>query len=288
MTESAAASESPLAFEDPHYREAVVDLLGAIAYGEISAFERLAEDAKLAPTLRGQGRARGDGQRRVRPRRAAAATGSPSSAPTRSPRWRRSASRSTCSTPHTAPSDWYEGLVKAYVGDGLAATSTARSRRTSTPDTRDLIVASLDGRRRTPQFVVDRVRAAIAADPRARRPAGAVGPPADGGGADPGAAGGRRARRAVRAAGRRRRPARPRPGRDRPDVHPAHRAARRADGRARPRLPEPSWSRSRPVSGRRRSPRARAATAICQTWRHQSMPGGAVDRSMPDVSARRA
>src|SRR5687768_18113811 len=36
---------------DPAYTEAVVDLLAAIAYGEISAFERLAEDAKLAPTL---------------------------------------------------------------------------------------------------------------------------------------------------------------------------------------------------------------------------------------------
>jgi len=45
------ASTTPVAFEDPQYREAVVDLLGAIAYGEISAFERLAEDAKLAPTL---------------------------------------------------------------------------------------------------------------------------------------------------------------------------------------------------------------------------------------------
>ena len=42
----------PAAFEDPDYRAAVVDLLGAIAYGELSAFERLADDAKLAPTLR--------------------------------------------------------------------------------------------------------------------------------------------------------------------------------------------------------------------------------------------
>src|SRR3954466_12594866 len=41
----------PVACEAPAYREAVVDLLGAIGYGEISAFERLAEDAKLAPTL---------------------------------------------------------------------------------------------------------------------------------------------------------------------------------------------------------------------------------------------
>ena len=45
------APTTPVAFQDPQYREAVIDLLGAIAYGEISAFERLAEDAKLAPTL---------------------------------------------------------------------------------------------------------------------------------------------------------------------------------------------------------------------------------------------
>ena len=44
-------ASTPVAFEDPQYREAVIDLLGVIAYGEISAFERLAEDAKLAPTL---------------------------------------------------------------------------------------------------------------------------------------------------------------------------------------------------------------------------------------------
>ena len=31
-------------FEDPEYRLAVVDLLGAIAYGELSAFERLADE----------------------------------------------------------------------------------------------------------------------------------------------------------------------------------------------------------------------------------------------------
>ncbi|MFL6156807.1 MAG: ferritin-like fold-containing protein, partial [Marmoricola sp.] len=46
-----ALGEVPVAFQDPGYRAAVVDLLGAIAYGEISAFDRLAEDARLAPTL---------------------------------------------------------------------------------------------------------------------------------------------------------------------------------------------------------------------------------------------
>src|SRR3546814_9009172 len=50
MTESSPAAEG-VAFSDPSYRAAVVDLLGVIAYGEIAAFERLAEDAKLAPDL---------------------------------------------------------------------------------------------------------------------------------------------------------------------------------------------------------------------------------------------
>ena len=72
-------------------------------------------------------------------------------------------------------------------------------------DTRDLVVASLDDAGHA-AFVVDRVRAAIVADPRLGRPARAVGPAADGRGAHPGPAGRRRARRALRAARRRRRP----------------------------------------------------------------------------------
>ena len=34
--------------------DAVVDLLGALAYGELSAFDHLADDAGLAPTLAGR------------------------------------------------------------------------------------------------------------------------------------------------------------------------------------------------------------------------------------------
>src|SRR6476469_10996704 len=54
MTESPAEtgrSDLPVAFADPVYLAAVIDLLGAIAYGEMSAFERLSEDAKMAPGL---------------------------------------------------------------------------------------------------------------------------------------------------------------------------------------------------------------------------------------------
>ena len=45
------SEQDSVAFQDPAYRAAAVDLLGAITYGEISAFERLAEDAKLAEAL---------------------------------------------------------------------------------------------------------------------------------------------------------------------------------------------------------------------------------------------
>ena len=38
--------------EDPAYRAAVVDLLGVLAYGELTACIRMATDADLAPSLR--------------------------------------------------------------------------------------------------------------------------------------------------------------------------------------------------------------------------------------------
>ena len=66
---------------------------------------------------------------------------------------------------HTAPSDWFESLIKAYVGDGLADDFYREIAAYLDTDTRDLIVASLDDDGHA-AFVVDRVRAAIAADPR--------------------------------------------------------------------------------------------------------------------------
>ena len=125
---------------------------------------------------------------------------------------------------HTAPRDWYEGLIKAYVGDGLAADFYREIAAYLDADTRDLIIASLEPTPATPTSWSSGCAARIASRPPARRTARAVGPPADGRGADPGAAGGGRARRPHRAARRRGRPARPRPGRARPDVHPAHRS----------------------------------------------------------------
>ena len=156
--------DAPVAFQDAQYREAVIDLLAAIAYGEISAFERLAEDAKLAPTLEDKvaiaSMASAELGHVARLRERLAELGADpfqAMAPFRRPIDKFHE--------HTAPADWYEGLIKAYVGDGMANDFYREIAAYLDPDTRDLIVASLEDTGHS-EFVVDRVRAAIAADPR--------------------------------------------------------------------------------------------------------------------------
>ncbi|GAW51897.1 MiaE_2 domain containing protein [Nocardioides sp. PD653] len=153
-----------MAFQDPQYREAVVDLLGAIAYGEISAFERLAEDAKLAPTLEDKvaiaAMASAEFGHVARLRERLTQLGADpfeAMAPFQAPIDKFHE--------YTAPGDWYEGLIKAYVGDGMANDFYREIAAYLDTDTRDLIVASLEDSGHS-AFVVDRVRAAIAADPR--------------------------------------------------------------------------------------------------------------------------
>jgi hypothetical protein len=164
MAESAEFTELPAGFADPEYRSAVVDLLAAISYGEISAFERLVEDARMAPSLEDKvdlatmataefvkvrglhDRIRdlgGDPFAAMAPFRAAL------------DEFHR----------HTAPADWYESLVKAFVGDGLANDFYREIAAYLDPETRDLVVSSVEKGRHS-AFVVDRVRAAIADEPR--------------------------------------------------------------------------------------------------------------------------
>jgi hypothetical protein len=150
--------------DDPAYREAVVDLLGAVSYGEISAFERLAEDGRMAPTLE---------DKVAIATMASAEFGKVAALHTRiselggDPFAAMAPFREALDLfhEHTAPSDWYESLVKAYVGDGLADDFYREIAAYLDPETRDLVVASLDDEGHA-AFVVDRVRAATAADPR--------------------------------------------------------------------------------------------------------------------------
>jgi hypothetical protein len=152
------------AFDDPAYRAAAVDLLGVLAYGELTAFERMAEDAKLAPTLNDKAEL------------AALAT-------TEFGHFQRLRDRlvelgvdpmeamKPFVTPldafhdHTAPSDWLEGLVKAYVGDGLANDFYREISSYVDAETRALVLEVFADSGQA-EFVVDRVRAAIAEDPK--------------------------------------------------------------------------------------------------------------------------
>lgn len=65
----------------------------------------------------------------------------------------------------TAPSDWLEGLVKAYVGDGIAADFYREISALVDQETRALVQDVLADTGHS-AFVVDRVRHAIEADPR--------------------------------------------------------------------------------------------------------------------------
>lgn len=160
----ATSPELPVAFADPSYLAAVVDLLGAIAYGEISAFERLAEDAKLAPTLADKSELA-----------AMASTEFGHFCNLRERLEELGQDPFAAMEPfvaafeafhaRTAPADWPEGLIKAYVGDGLAADFYREIAAFVDAGTRTLIIDSLQDAGQS-AFVVDRVRKAIEVDHR--------------------------------------------------------------------------------------------------------------------------
>jgi len=146
------------------YRAGALDLLGLLAYGALTAFDRLAEDARMAPTL---------------PDKVQLAT----MAARQVAHFERVRSRlgefgvdvMTAMRPfheafnafhdYTRPKDWLEGLVKAYVGDGIAADFYREVAAFVDADTRALVHEVLADSGHA-DFVVDNVRAAIENDPK--------------------------------------------------------------------------------------------------------------------------
>ena len=124
------------------YEQGVVDLLAALAYGELSAFDRLAEDASRAPTLTGR-----------------AALASMAAAEIGHYRlleehlaqrgvvieevMRSFAGAIDAFHASTAPHSWLESLVKAYVGDGLAADFYREVAEWLDPTTKQLVLTVL-------------------------------------------------------------------------------------------------------------------------------------------------
>jgi tRNA-(MS[2]IO[6]A)-hydroxylase MiaE-like protein len=143
--------------------EAVVDLLGALAYGELSAFDHLADDAGLAPTLSARAEmsemaAVEFGHFRQLADRLVALGADPEAA--------MAPFVAALETYHslTKPSTWLESVVKAYVGDGMAADFYREVSEFVDEGTGTLIreVLTVAGRA---EFAVREVEAAVADQP---------------------------------------------------------------------------------------------------------------------------
>ncbi len=132
-------------------RRAVVDLLGVLAYAELTAFDRLAEDARMAAA---------EIAHHVRLTDRLCELGvDPANA--------MAPFVSALDTFHesTRPSTWLEGLVKAYVGDGLA-TDFYREIASFLPDPDRALVLDVLADTGHADFAVREVRAAISANRR--------------------------------------------------------------------------------------------------------------------------
>lgn len=161
---AATPTPPPSALDDPEYRTGVVELLGLLAFGEISACERLVADAQMAPDLRSKvavatmAAAEFGHFEQLRDRLAELGE---------DPFEAMAPFEATFTSFHakTRPSDFLEGLVKAYVGDGLASDFYREVAAYLDVETRELVVETMSGTGNS-EFVVEQVRAAIAADHR--------------------------------------------------------------------------------------------------------------------------
>ncbi|SDZ38897.1 tRNA-(MS[2]IO[6]A)-hydroxylase (MiaE)-like [Amycolatopsis xylanica] len=146
--------------------EGVVDLLGVLAYGELSAFDRMAEDARTAPDLSGRAAlasmaAAEIGHYDLLKKHLAGYGVAIESAMQPFIGHIDNFHRST------APNSWLESLVKAYVGDGLAADLYREIAHWLDPDTKDLVLSVLADTGHS-AFAEREVAAGIEADRRER------------------------------------------------------------------------------------------------------------------------
>jgi len=151
----------PMTEEDR--RQAVIDLLGVLAYAELTAFERLAQDASLAPTLADKAAL---GAMAVAEfahylvlhdrLESLGVDSNEAMAPFVGPL--------DSFHEQTTPADWLESLVKAYVGDGFAADFYREVAELMDDETQALVVDVLDDTGHA-EFAVAHVRSATESDP---------------------------------------------------------------------------------------------------------------------------
>ena len=146
--------------------QAAVDLLGVLAYGELSAFDRMAEDARAAPTLAGRAALAKMAAAEIGHFRLLeeylAGLGVPVEQAMR-PFVAQFDAYHASTRPHT----WLESLVKAYLGDGLAADFYREIARWLSGPLGELVQKVLADTGQA-AFAEREVRAACECDPQAR------------------------------------------------------------------------------------------------------------------------
>ncbi|WP_067841163.1 ferritin-like fold-containing protein [Nocardia lijiangensis] len=148
---------SPIAADHP----GVTDLFAVLAYGEISAFYRLAEEAKLSPTLRGKvavAKMASAEMDHFKTLEAALAERGVEVFDAMAP-FVRALDAYHASTD---PSTWLESMVKFYVGDGIAADFYGEIAGALAPDV-TAVVRDVLAETSHSEFVVEEVRRAVSA-----------------------------------------------------------------------------------------------------------------------------
>ncbi|MBT0565657.1 ferritin-like fold-containing protein [Williamsia sp. CHRR-6] len=168
MSSPDSSSVGPVASSLPADHPGITALFGVLAAGELAAFYRLAGEAAMAPDIRGRvalaqmagaemnhfDLLAGELVRRGRDVTDTVATFAPVL-----DRYHGS----------TTPSTWLESMVKAYIGDGLAADFYLEIAGTL-PVEAEQIVRQVMSETQHSDFARTEVRAAVAADPAVRSP----------------------------------------------------------------------------------------------------------------------
>ncbi len=149
---------------DPQYRAAVIDLLAVLAVSELTAFERMAADSVLAPTFADKASigelATAEFRHFIALRNRLVELGA-------DPEIAMEPFRQTLEDFHmkTKPTDWLEGLMKAFVGDGIGLDFYREISSYVDPKTRELVCEVCDDLSQA-AYVVERIRTAIEEDPK--------------------------------------------------------------------------------------------------------------------------
>lgn len=163
-TDQPAAPGSSRRLDDPTYRRAVLELLGLLAHGELQAYGRITSDAAEAPDLHGRVRLSELAVEEYRHFELL-----------RGRLVDLGADPIEAMTPfvdvfdefdaRTTPGDWWERLVKAYVGYGIANDFYREIARLLDPQSRELVEEALLSPGHS-EYVVSVLLQATAADER--------------------------------------------------------------------------------------------------------------------------